>query len=54
VAADYVASVGDHYRPETSRPWGDVVDEVRAAVRRRIDADGTFVVRDDAGAFVCR
>jgi SAM-dependent methyltransferase len=34
IAADYVASVGDHYQPETSRPWHEVVEYVRAAVQR--------------------
>lgn len=54
VAADYVASVGDHYQPETSRPWDDVVEDVRAAVQRRIDETGAFVVSGDTGAFLCR
>ena len=54
VAADYVASVADHYQPGTTRPWPDVVHDVRAAVQREIDAHGAFVVRADSGIFVCR
>lgn len=53
IAADYVASVADHYQPETGRPWSEVVDDVRAAVQQAIDATGSFVVRGDVGAFVC-
>lgn len=54
VAADYVASVADHYQHETARPWNDVVDEVRASVQREIDEHGSWVVAGDAGAFICR
>jgi SAM-dependent methyltransferase len=54
IAADYVASVADLYQHETSRPWPDVVEDVRAAVQRRIDATGAFVVRGEVGAFICR
>ena len=54
VAADYVASVADLYQDETTRPWSDVVDEVRAEVQRLIDTDGEFVVQGASGAFVCR
>ena len=54
IAADYVASVADLYQDETSRPWGDVVDEVRTEVQRSIDTDGEFVVQGVSGAFVCR
>jgi SAM-dependent methyltransferase len=53
-AADYVASIADHYRHEVARPWDDVVADVRAAVQRAIDADGAFTVESDIGAFVCR
>ena len=53
IAADYVASVADHYQPETARPWHEVVEDVRAAVQREIDATGSFVVRGETGAFVC-
>lgn len=54
VIADYVASVADHYEPEVDRPWREVVDDVRSAVQRTIDAQGAFLVRGDPGAFVCR
>lgn len=53
IAADYVASVADHYEHETARPWPEVVEEVRAAVQRVIDTSGAFVVQADTGAFVC-
>lgn len=54
IAADYVASVADHYAPETSRPWRDVVADVRRAVQQVIDDCGTFDVSGDTGAFVCQ
>jgi SAM-dependent methyltransferase len=53
IAADYVASVGDHYQPQVRRPWHEIVEEVRRAVQREIDASGTFVVRGESGAFKC-
>ncbi len=53
IVADYVASVADHYQPETVRPWHDVVEDVRAAVQREIDAAGAFFVHGDVGAFIC-
>jgi SAM-dependent methyltransferase len=54
IAADYVASMADHYQDETARPWPEVAEEVRSAVQREIDARGAFVVAGDVGAFVCR
>jgi SAM-dependent methyltransferase len=54
IAADYVASVGDHYEHEVAAPWDDVVAEVRRRVRAVIDAEGVFAVAPDSGAFVCR
>ena len=54
IAADYVASVADHYEHETSRPWQEVVEAVRSAVQREIDTNGAFVVRAETGAFICR
>jgi SAM-dependent methyltransferase len=53
IAADYVASVGDHYQHQTARPWSEVVDDVRTAVQREVDANGAFVVRSQTGAFIC-
>jgi hypothetical protein len=53
IAADYVASVGDHYQPETSRPWREIVEHVRATVQCEIDATGAFIVRGETGAFIC-
>ena len=54
IAADYVASVGDHYQTQTTRPWHEIVEHVRTAVQREIDASGTFVVCGETGAFICR
>jgi SAM-dependent methyltransferase len=54
VAADYVASVADHYEDEIARPWSEVVEDVRRSVQRVIDAEGAFAVSGDVGAFVCR
>lgn len=53
-AAEYVASVADHYQRETTRPWGEIVEEVRIGVQQEIDKHGHFVVVGDTGAFVCR
>lgn len=53
IAADYVASVADHYQPETSRPWREVVEDVGAAVQREIKAKGAFIIRGETGAFIC-
>ncbi|HEX8802606.1 MAG TPA: class I SAM-dependent methyltransferase [Acidimicrobiales bacterium] len=54
VAADYLASVADHYQDGVDRPWSEVVADVRREVQAVIDADGAFTVRADTGAFVCR
>ena len=54
VAADYLASVADHYQDGVDRPWSEVVADVRREVRAVVDADGAFTVRADTGAFVCR
>ena len=54
IAADYVASVADHYQDQTTRLWAEVTEHVRREVQRAIDADGAFVVAGETGAFVCR
>lgn len=54
LAADYVASVADHYQDQVDRPWSEVVDAVRSDAQREIDVTGEFVVSGDTGAFVCR
>lgn len=54
IAADYVASVADHYQDEVDRTWVDAVADVHAAVERRIAEDGVFTVYGQVGAFVCR
>ena len=54
IAADYVSSIADLYEHQTSRPWKDVVDDVRTAVQAEIDSNGVFLVSGETGAFVCR
>lgn len=54
IAAAYVASVEDHYQPDTTRPWSEIVDDVRRSVQRQIDTNGSFVVQGVSGAFICR
>ena len=54
IAADYVASVADHYQDQTTRPWDEVTEHVRREVQREIDDHGAFVVEGEPGAFVCR
>jgi hypothetical protein len=54
MAANYVASVADHYQDETDRPWDEVVEHVREAVQQEIDTHGVFTVTGETGAFVCR
>ena len=53
IAADYVASVADHYQDETTRPWHEVTRDVRLEVQRQIDTHGAFVVTGESGAFIC-
>jgi SAM-dependent methyltransferase len=54
IAAEYVASTADHYQSSTSRPWAEVVDDVRRWVQDEIDSSGAFVVQGATGALVCR
>ncbi len=54
VAADYVASLGTHYQDETTRPWPDVVADVRGQVQAVIDEQGAFITSGDLAAFLCR
>lgn len=53
IAADYVASVADHYQAETTRPWHEVVEHVRSAVEHEINSGGAFIVRGESGALIC-
>jgi SAM-dependent methyltransferase len=53
IVADYVASVGDHYQPQTTRSWYEVVEDVRSSVQREIESSGAFVARGETGAFIC-
>lgn len=52
IAADYVSGVADQYEHETSRPWPEVVEEVRTAIQNEIDTTGAFLVRGETGAFI--
>jgi SAM-dependent methyltransferase len=54
LAADYVASVADHYQHEVARPWAEIVEDVRQAVQATIDAEGVFTAASDTGVFVCQ
>jgi hypothetical protein len=53
VAADYVASLSDHYQDETPRPWDDVADDVRRQVQAVIEDEGAFTISGDLTAFIC-
>ncbi len=54
IAADYVASIADHYQHQTDLPWADVVEHVRRRVEETIGEEGEFRVSGVSGAFVCR
>jgi ubiquinone/menaquinone biosynthesis C-methylase UbiE len=54
VAADYVASLADHYRDETARPWDDVAEDVRRHVQTVIDDERAFTTSGDLAAVICR
>jgi len=54
VAADYVASLADHYQDEVARPWADVVEDVREQVQAVIGERGALTTYGDVAAFVCR
>jgi hypothetical protein len=54
VAADYVASLADHYQPHVARPWGEVAEDVGEHVQAVIDAENEFRTAGDMAAFVCR
>jgi ubiquinone/menaquinone biosynthesis C-methylase UbiE len=53
IAAEYVASVADHYEDEVDCSWRDVVEDVRREVQQVIDAEGVFEIAGDSGAFIC-
>jgi hypothetical protein len=54
VAGDYVASWASFYQDQVSRPWPEVVGEVRGHVQAVIDRDGAYLTSGDLAAFVCR
>lgn len=54
IAADYVASVADHYQHQVERPWSELVADVGREVQRIIDTEGAFTVVGEAGAFICQ
>jgi hypothetical protein len=49
-----VASWASFYQDQISRPWPEVVQDVRQDVQAVIDREGAFVVSGDLAAFVCR
>jgi len=53
VAADYVASLADHYQDDIARPWADVVEDVRGHVQAIIGEQGAFTTYGDVAAFLC-
>jgi SAM-dependent methyltransferase len=54
VAADYVASLASHYQHETTRPWDEVVEDVRQHVQAAIDDQGAFTTSGDLAAIICQ
>jgi SAM-dependent methyltransferase len=54
VAADYVASVGDHYQNQVTQPWQGIVEDVCDQAQNIIDRTGAFITAGDLAAFVCR
>jgi SAM-dependent methyltransferase len=54
VAADYIASLASHHQDGTTRPWGDIVEDVRHHVQAAIDGQGAFTTSGDLAAFICQ
>jgi SAM-dependent methyltransferase len=54
VAADYVASLADHYQAQITRPWSEVAEDVCEQVQAVIDTESEFRTAGDVAAFVCR
>ena len=54
VAADYIASLASHYQDETTRPWDEIVEDVRQHVQAAIDDQGAFTTSGDLAAFICQ
>jgi SAM-dependent methyltransferase len=54
LAAGYVASWASFYQDQTTRPWAEVVSDVRGEVQAVIDRDGAFIAFGDLAAFVCQ
>jgi ubiquinone/menaquinone biosynthesis C-methylase UbiE len=54
VGAGYLASLASHHQDETSRPWDDVVEDVRLQIQAAIDREGAFITSGDLAAFICR
>lgn len=52
LAADYVASIADHYQDEVDGPG--IIEDVRRAVQKVIDEEGALTAAGDTAAFVCR
>jgi len=54
VAAGYLASLASHHQGDSSRPWDEVVEDVRRQVQAVIDDKGAFITTGDLAAFICR
>jgi SAM-dependent methyltransferase len=54
LAGDFVASWASFYQDQTTRPWPEVVQQVRRDVQAIIDHEGAFITSGDLVAFVCR
>lgn len=54
LAAGFVSSWASFYQHETTRPWPEVVQDVRQDVQAVIERQGVFITYGDVAAFVCR
>jgi SAM-dependent methyltransferase len=54
--ADYLASVGDHYRSEVASwmNWDEVVERCRSRAAQIIHQEGAFRITASVGAFICQ
>ncbi|MDX6333336.1 MAG: hypothetical protein QOG05_676, partial [Streptosporangiaceae bacterium] len=43
-----------HHQDETTRPWNDIVEDVRQHVQAAIDGQGAFTTSGDLAAFICQ
>ncbi|HUQ39884.1 MAG TPA: class I SAM-dependent methyltransferase [Acidimicrobiales bacterium] len=52
--AGYVASIGDLFESQVTKPWTEVVEDLRSEAAHRIGRDGEMRLSTSVGAFVCR